>query len=363
MFLTQAAVAAHPRLMGHYQELQANRNIWNRQNAAMLAANQSVMTPEMLAANALAGFGRDFWQEVDRQIVQFRDQETGMEIVNDLLSVQTVLDIGKTVKSYNIAGTIADDVSISIDGQAPYSFDHTEYDNDGDPVPIFTAGYGVNWRHSAGLGTVGVDLVLDSQAAKLRVFNKKIVDYVLNGSSKISVDGKPGQGLKNHRNTVKLNLGSGVGGASIDLTTADQAEIAAFFTTGAFGQVARDNFVEAYDVLWVSSQIWANLMKPATVSVGGDTLLSGGSVLDTIKAFIPARDIRQTFKLQGNEFIAYQRRQDVVTPLVGMAVGTVPLLRLRPQDNHNFQIMSAMGLQIKRDGDGKSGVLYGANLA
>lgn len=363
MFLTQAAVAAHPRLMGHLQALQANRNIWNNQDAALLAANRAVMTPEMLQANALAGFDKDFWQEVDRQIIQYRDQETGMEIVNDLMGVQTVLHIGKTVKSYNIAGKIADDVSISIDGQAPYSFDHTEYDNDGDPVPIFTAGYGVNWRHNEGLGTVGLDLVLDSQAAKLRVFNGAIVDYVLNGSDKIRVDGKPGQGLKNHRNTVKLNLGSGAGGASIDLTTADQAAIAAFFTTGAFGQVARDNFVEAYDVLWVSPQIWANLMRPATVSIGGDTLLSGGNVLNAIKAFIPARDIRQTFKLQGNEFIAYQRRQDVVSPLVGMAVGTVPLLRLRPQDNHNFQIMSAMGLQIKRDGDKKSGVLYGANLA
>src|SRR5690606_33547643 len=130
MFLTQSAIAAHPRLMGHYQELQANRNIWNRQNDAMIAANRSSMTPEMLAANALAGLGRDFWQEVDRQVITFRDQETGMEIVNDLLTVQTALPIGKTVKLYNVSGDIADDVSISMDGQPPYSFDHTEYDSD-----------------------------------------------------------------------------------------------------------------------------------------------------------------------------------------------------------------------------------------
>ncbi len=363
MFLTQSAIAAHPRLMGHLQALQANRNIWNNQDAALIAANRAAMTPEMLQANALAGFGREFWQEVDRQIVQYRDQETGMEIVNDLLGVQTVLDIGKTVKSYNIAGDIADDVSISIDGQAPYSFDHTEYDNDGDPVPIFTAGYGVNWRHGAGLSTVGVDLVLDSQAAKLRKFYKKIVSYTLSGSERIRVDGKPGQGLKNHRNTVKLNLGSGAGGASIDLTSATPEQIIAFFTKGAFGQAARNNKVEAYDVLWVSPEIWANLSQPYLIQLGTGGGTVAGSVLDAVKNFIPVRAIRQTFALSGNEFIAYQRRQDVVSPLVGMAVGTVPLLRLRPQDNHNFQIMSAMGLQIKRDGDGKSGVLYGANLA
>lgn len=363
MFLTQSAIAAHPRLMGHYQELQANRNIWNSLNEAMIAANRSAMTPEMLACNALTGLGRDFWQEVDRQVITFRDQETGMEIVNDLLSVQTALPIGKTVKLYNVSGDIADDVSISMDGQPPYSFDHTEYDSDGDPIPVFTAGYGVNWRHAAGMSTVGIDLVLDSQAAKLRKYNKFIVSYTLNGSEKIVVDGKPGQGIKNHRNTIKLNLGSGAGGANIDLTTATQDQLATFFTSGAFGQVARDNFVDAYDVLWVSPQIWANLMKPASVVIGGDRILSGGTVQSVIQGFAPARAIRQTFALSGNEFIAYQRRQDVISPLVGMATGVVPLPRPMPQSNYNFQIMGAMGLQIKRDGENKSGVLYGANLA
>lgn len=362
MFLTQTAIAAHPRLMGHLQELQANRNIWNNQNASLINTHRTAMTESMLRANALAGFGREFWQEVDRQTVQFRDQETGMEIVNDLMGVQTVLDIGKTVKAYNIAGDIAKDVSVSVDGQAPYSFDHTEYDSDGDPVPVFTAGYGVNWRHAAGMQTAGIDLVLDSQAAKLRVFNAAIVDYILNGSEKIRIAGKPAQGLKNHRNTVKLNLGSGAGGANIDLTAATPQQIIEFFTKGAFGQAARDNKVEAYDVLWVSPEIWANLSQPYLIQLGTSGGTVAGSVLDAVKSFIPARSIRQTFKLKGNEFIAYQRRQDVVSPLVGMAVGTVPLLRLRPQDNHNFQIMSAMGLQIKRDADKKSGVLYGAEL-
>lgn len=362
MFLTQNALAAHPRLMGHFQELTANRNIWANQIAQMVEANRSAMTPEMLQANALAGPAKEFWQEVDRQIIQFRDQATGMEIVNDLLQVQTVLPIGKTVKLYNVSGDIADDVSISMDGQPPYSFDHTDYDSDGDPIPVFTAGYGCNWRHAAGLNTVGIDLVLDSQAVKLRKYNKFLVSYVLNGSEKINVDGKPGQGIKNHRNTIKLNLGAGAGGANINLTTASQEDIATFFTSGAFGQAARDNFVEAYDVLWVSPQIWANLMKPATVTIGGNTILSGGTVLSVIQGYAPARSIRQTFALSGNEFIAYQRRQDVVTPLVGMATGVVPLPRPLPQSNWNFQIMGAMGLQVKKDGEGKSGVLYAADL-
>lgn len=363
MFFTPETLANNTRLRGHWNHLWANRNMWNAQNAAMIEANRLHMTPEMLSTNALAGLGRDFWAEIDRQIIQYRDQETGMEIVNDLMGVQSVLNIGKTAKLYNIAGDIADDVSISLDGQPPYSFDHTEYDSDGDPIPVFTAGYGVNWRHAEGLQTVGVDIVLDSQAAKLRKFNKRLVSYTLDGDASIRVQGYQAQGLRNHRNTVKVNLGSGAGGANIDLTTATQTQLAEFFTTGAFGQAARNNKVAAYDVLWVSPQIWANLNKPATAVIGGGSLLTGGSVLQLIMQYIPAASVRQTFALSGNEFVAYQRRQDVVTPLVGMATGVVPLPRTMPQHNFNFQIMAAMGLQIKRDGDGKSGVLYGANLA
>lgn len=358
MYFTREALAANSRLLGHWNELWANRNIWNAQNGAMVQANRLLMTPEM-AANALAGLSREFWAEVDRQIVQLRDQEIGMDIVTDLLQVQTILPIGKTAKLYNMVGDIADDVSISLDGQAPYSFDHTEYDSDGDPIPVFTGGYGVNWRHGAGLQTVGIDLVLDSQSAKMRQFNRKVVSYVLDGSEKIQVDAYPGQGLRNHRNTYKLNLGSGGGGANINLTTADAEALITFFTTGAFGTAASNNKVAAYDVLWVSPQIWRNLSKAYITDSG----VIVGTVLDAIKRFIPAKDVRQTFALNGNEFIGYVRRQDVVSPLVGMATGVVPLPRPMPQSNYNFQIMAAMGLQVKRDDAGLSGVIYGADLS
>ncbi|HCQ8452133.1 TPA: hypothetical protein OME04_001430, partial [Klebsiella oxytoca] len=175
----------------------------------------------------------------------------------------------------------------------------------------------------------------------------------------------PAQGLRNHRNTAKINLGSGAGGANIDLTTATPAQALAFFgPTGAFGVTARANQVTAYDVLWLSPEIMANLSSPYTIEVGdGTNAIISGSVLDAIRKFIPVKDIRQTYALSGNEFLAYERRKDVISPLVGMAVGVVPLPRPMPQSNYNFQIMSAEGLQIKRDEEGRSGVLYGANLA
>ena len=110
MFFTQEYLAANRNMAGHWSELWANRGVFNTQNELMVNQYRHTLTPEMLAANAVQGLSQTFWAEIDSQVVQQRDQETGMEIVNDLLSVQTVLPVGKTAKLYNVVGGIAEDV-------------------------------------------------------------------------------------------------------------------------------------------------------------------------------------------------------------------------------------------------------------
>jgi hypothetical protein len=104
-------------------------------------------------------------------------------------------------------------------------------------------------------------------------------------------------------------------------------------------------------------EIWANLAQPYVVNG-----VVSGNVLQALP-FAPVKEIRMSFALTGNEFIAYVRRRDVISPLAGMAVGVVSLPRPLPNVNYNFQIMSAEGLQITADDQGLSGVVYGANLA
>ena len=307
------------------------------------------MTAEMLACNAVGGFAKEFWKEIDNQIIELNTEEIGIEIVNDLMGVQTVLPIGKTLKMYNVSGDINDEVVMSMDGQAPHGFDHTEYGSDGDPIPMFAAGYGVNWRLAQGLNTVGIDLALDSQRLKLKKFNKARVQFYLNGNENMVVDGHKAMGIKNHKNTQQLTL-------TTDLTTAQFDALIDFFTIGEFGVLARNNFVARYDVMWVSPEIMANLARPHIVN--GAVV---GSVLNTVMPFAPVGEIRQTFALKGNEIIAYQRRRDVITPLIGMTTGVVPVPRTMPTDNYNFKIMSAEGLQITCDMLGRSGVVYGKN--
>ena len=347
MYFTKENLATNARMQGHWNELWAQRNIFNAQHDAMIAANKANMTSEMLACNAVGGFAKEFWKEIDNQIIELNTEEIGIEIVNDLMAVQTVLPIGKTLKMYSVSGDINDEVVMSMDGQAPHGFDHTEYGSDGDPIPMFAAGYGVNWRLAQGLNTAGIDLALDSQRLKLKKFNKARVQFYLNGNENMVVDGHKAMGIKNHKNTQQLNL-------TTNLTTATFDKLIDFFTIGEFGVLARNNFVAKYDVMWVSPEIMANLARPHIVN--GAVV---GSVLQTVMPFAPVGEIRQTFALKGNEIIAYQRRRDVISPLIGMTTGVVPVPRTMPTDNYNFKIMSAEGLQITCDMLGRSGVVYG----
>lgn len=347
MYFTKENLATNARMQGHWNELWAQRNIFNAQHDAMIAANKANMTAEMLACNAVGGFAKEFWKEIDNQIIELNTEEIGIEIVNDLMGVQTVLPIGKTLKMYSVSGDINDEVVMSMDGQAPHGFDHTEYGSDGDPIPMFTAGYGVNWRLAHGLNTVGIDLALDSQRLKLKKFNKRRVKFYLEGNDAMVVDGHKAMGIKNHKNTQQLTL-------TTDLKAATFDELIDFFTIGEFGVMARNNFVAKYDVMWVSPDVMANLARPHIVN--GAVV---GSVLNTVMPFAPVGEIRQSFALTGNEIIAYQRRRDVISPLIGMTTGVVPVPRTMPTDNYNFKIMSAEGLQITCDMLGRSGVVYG----
>lgn len=349
MFYDQNFLAANAFARDHWAQLWANRDY--------IAAHDEQLRRTAIASGMQVnaeGIARDYYKEFDNLVLELRNQENGMEILNDLLGVQTVLPIGKTIKLYNVLGSIDDSVAISMDGQAPYSFDHVEYDSDGDPVPIISAGFGVNWRHLLGLRTVGIDLAMDSQRAKLREYNRKLVGLALDGASNIVVDGKQSQGLRNHRNTQKMDLGAG--GFNIDLATATPAQALAFFQ-GPFAAELTANRINKLDVLWVSMEISDALGK-----VYVENGVTVGTVREYLMRFSRVGDIRGTFGLTGNEFLGYVRRKDYVSPLVGMPTSITPLPRPMPQTNYNFQIMGAMGMQVTADSEGLSGVFYGANL-
>lgn len=60
--------------------------------------------------------------------------------------------------------------------------------------------------------------------------------------------------------------------------------------------------------------------------------------------------------LEANHFIAYVRNSQYIKTRIAAPVGTFMIPRQNPFDNYNTLVWSAVGLQIKRDFNGRSKV-------
>lgn len=342
--------AAHK---SQFDAMLGQRKVYNQQQEIILNQYAQSLQGDELVRNARGIFDPLFWAEIDRQAIEIRDNDQGREFMTDLMTLATPLSIGKTVKAYTMAGEIHEEVKVTLDGQAPIGYDHVEGTMDADPVPIFQAGYGVNWRHWQGLQSENIDLVGESQRAKMKVLLSRMADSLLDGESTVRVNGYQSQGIRNHRNTKKIDL-TAVG---INLVTATNDQIVAFWNQ-TFGAQLDANYVDALDVVWVSPEIMRRMGAPYSTADG----FKEGTLMDYVLRFGRVRSFRRTFKLSGNEFFGYVKDRDTISPLVGAAVSTVPLPRLMPNSNYNFMLWGAMGLQIKADATSKGGVFYAANL-
>lgn len=298
-------------------------------------------------------FPKDFWLEIDRNAIDIREDDRGREVMTDLMGISTPLSIGKTVKAYTMLKDVSDNVAITIDGNGEIDFDHADYSDDADPVPIFEAGFGVSWRLNKGLTEDGIELITDTSRLKTKIVMERMADYLLSGAEDVVIKGKKGQGLKNHRNTIKIDLT--VDG--IDLANGDTQDIMDWFTVKLPFHLDAQ-FVEQLDVMWVSPEIMRRLQTPLSKVDG----FKEGTLLEYIKRYGRVRDIRRTYKNKGNEWFGYIKSRDSLTPLVGSALATVPVPRVMPMDNYNFLQWGALGMQVKRDINGRSSVFYAANL-
>lgn len=339
-----------------FMAVQNQRALGYRAQELILDQYGDALTPHQMQVNAADQFAPDWWADIDRRAIQVRDNDKGRELLTDLMTLATPVNIGYTFKTYGIAGDIDDEVKISMDGQTPIVYDHVDTESEGDPIPIFQTGFGINWRKWMGHRNANLDTVGQSQTLKLRDMFEAMVDYVLDGSDKVKVNGKPGQGIRNHRNTKKIDLTV----AGIDLTspTTTNDAILAFWNQ-VFALQLDANYVNGkISVVWISPEIERRMVVPFSNAQG----FKGGTLRQAILDFARVGEFRVTYKLSGNEFLAYERSQEVISPLVGQAVGTVPVERRAPKDNFNFEIWGAMGLQIKADANGRSSVFYAAEL-
>lgn len=334
-----------------------NSAVGKAQYALMVNARRNYQKQAESGIIANSGLTDQAWVEIDKTVLGLRDEVKGQEIVDFLNPVIRPVHLGKFQLEYTTAGDIDQSVVVDIDGATPVTYDQTDYGSGADPIPMFHAGFGVNARQEASYNSIGMSLATDSQAQKIKAFHRKIVDYTLRGADNIIQNGAAAQGLLNHRNTQKIDLGAS--GANVDLVTATPAQIESFFIN-VFAKVIDNNELGGVSAMFFSPEVYRNLTRSWAIAVDGE---GQGTVLDRLLPYMSllgmGKDgVQMSYALSGNEFVAIKRERQYVEKPVGQGMIVLPRTRENFLSPLNFDIYEASGISVKADYLGRSGVIY-----
>lgn len=305
--------------------------------------------------NAAAILPRDAWMDIDAITMRVMRDDGGNVFMSDLMALAKPTNIGKLVHMTRVASDTNNPVVRSMSGQVPVAMDKTVYDYRGTPVPIFADGYGREWREWNTLQSENFDALADDQEGALDKLNRNMADYVLDGDAGLKFQGFSATGIRTNPLSKAINLGSGGGGANIDLSSsATTSDAIDSFFTQTLGAMLDANLVAEGVNLYVSPEISRRLDAQYSTSAQ----FKGGTLREHILKNPRINKIERTFKLTGNQFFGFVPNSRYIRPIVGMAVNTTAMTRLNPTDNYQFLIMGALGLEIRADYNGKSGVFY-----
>lgn len=345
-YFDQQLIANHPRQHGEW---------WGELSVVREHFHQ---TEDGLAAigNAAAVLPRDAWLELDGITRRVMRADEGQVWMADLMPLAKPVNIGKLVHLNRVSGD-AGRVVRSMSGQVPVTLDKVTYDYRGTPVPIFSTGYGREWREWNTLQSENFDALSDDQEAHTAKIKRDNALYVLDGDSSIVVEGYTAYGIRTSPLSKAINLGSAGGGANIDLTTATADQIDAFFS-GPFGAMLDANYITGKVNLYISPEIARAWDKAYSGAEG----FKGGTIMEFVAKNRRINKIAVSFELSGNAFFGFVPSAEFIRPLVAMATSTVAMPRLHPRANYQFEVWNAMGIEIRGDFNNRSGVFYSTDL-
>lgn len=324
-----------------WDELTANREWFHRaEDALSEVMNQSAILP------------RDAWLEMDGITRRVMRSDEGQTFMADLMPLAKPVNIGKLVHMTRVSSD-AGSVTRSMSGQVPVGMDKVTYDYRGTPVPIFATAFGREWREWNTLTSENFDAIADDQEAHTAKIKRDQALYALDGDEAITFQGYGAYGIRTNPLSKVINLGTGAGGVNIDLTTATADAIDSFITQ-TLGAMLDANLITGKVNLYVSPEIGRRL----DMSYSGSSGFKGGTLLQYLLTNRRINKIEVTFELSGNEFFGFTPSSEYIRPLIGMAVNTTAMTRQNPTDNYQFLEMGAMGLEIRADINGRTGVFY-----
>ncbi|QWY83346.1 putative coat protein [Rhizobium phage RHph_X3_2] len=317
----------------------------NEERLGQLMVNMGML------ANATAILPREAWMELDATTRAVLRADEGRAWMEDLMPLAKAIHIGRLVHMTRMSSDTNNPVNRSMSGQVPNAMDKTVYDYEGSPVPIFSTAFGREWREWNTFQSNNFDALIDDQENTTRKIQRDMALYVLDGDATIKFQGYEGYGIRNHPNTKLINLGTGAGGVNIDLTTATADELDDFFSQD-FGAMLDANLITGAVNVYISPEIARAWDK----SYSGASGFKDGTIMQYLEKNRRINKIKVSYELSGNEFFGFVPNSQFIRPLVAMAVNTTAKARMNPTDNYQFLVMGALGLEIRGDMNGKSGV-------
>ena len=319
------------------------RSTVNRHNAQMMG-NEAAVLP------------RDVAQEFDRQQVELM-RESNLTLLNDLMPLARALAVGK-IESIHRRVSDSGSAKRSLTGRTTVDIDKAAFDYDSTIKVVHQDGFGRDWMEMQGQRTEAFDGLVDDQANSTRTVLDSIATHIYSGAldengNVISYNGTAATGIKTSTKVAAVDLDSG--GLNIDFTS-NSATPAAI--RAAWVQLVKtlrvDNNVGQDITFYISAEIETNFQRFYGVDAG-DT---GKTIMQVLKELAGVADIKVDRSLTGNEVVGLVLNAQFIRPLVGMAVSTVPLFRANPMDAYNYMTWANVGLEIRTDFTGKTGVMY-----
>ena len=295
-----------------------------------------------------AELGPRAWLEMDTGVVALIGQEADV-LYADLMPLARSVSIGKFAVAYKKLGDI-DQGETSLTGQVTHLMGNTGSSYDGILVPTHVKAFGRGWRETEANRSIGLDELADDQEAAVReVIRLQTVNFI-DGNPNLVYQGIGAYGLKNNPSTqgITLLVDFTSNAATFEQMDAEFARVLGVMRGGSNRVVRNFN-------VYISPEIEANWRRRS----GAQTI--DRTYMEVYGATPGVAKIAVSNQLVGNEMIGFVASSEYIYPVVGQAVGTTPIPRLRPFDDFQFVSWGASGLQIKSDEAGRSGVFYAAS--
>jgi hypothetical protein len=288
----------------------------------------------------------DLFREWDNQTIQQFRLDEGDNILNRLLPLSMSVNIGRTILE-GARSSDAGNFTQSMSGEEGSRFDNVDYDRQKTIIPIGQNGFKRNWREGVQLSLEDFNDAAIQQSEATRTHRQGVIGSFMDGHKNkdgqfIKEDGADWQGVRADSRVDQIDLGAG--GLNVDLTSSATSGADIF---NAFVEMARiravDNKVAASAVYFVSPTIMFNFVRDFS------TTFSGKSINNKLLEIVGIAGIEMSSVLVGNQVLSIPFNTNFIQPLVGMGVSTIALPRPTWNSPFAFEVVSAIGWNVKND--------------